>query len=115
VKNVLKVAVALGFVFGLFAVPALSQEFPEHPHMLVLGLELDEQGGPVGFRKCIDLAANQALPLRAQHQHVHFGTAGEALFERAGHVVVPGAPFPDPEDPVPWSNCEELIAFFFGG
>jgi hypothetical protein len=27
---------------------------------------------------------------------------------------VPGAPFPAPfEEPVPWSNCEELIAFFF--
>lgn len=113
-KNVLKLSVALVFVFGLFAVPALSQEFPEHPHMLVLGLELDEQGEPVGFRKCVDLAANQALPLKAQHEHVHFGTAGEALFERAGHVVVPAAPFPDPEEPLPWSNCEELIAFFFG-
>jgi len=112
-KNVLKIAVALGFVFGLFAVPALSQEFPKHPHMLVLGLELDEDGEPVGFRKCIDLAANQALPLNAQHQHVHFGTAGEALFERAGHTVVPAAPFPDPEDPVPWSNFEELIDLFF--
>jgi hypothetical protein len=42
---------------------------------------------------------------------VHFGTAGEALFDRAGHVVVPTAPFPE----IPWSNCEELIAFFFGG
>ena len=112
-KNGLKVVVALGFVFGLLAVPALSQEFPEHPHLLVLGLELDEDGEPVGFRKCIDLAANQALPLNAQHQHVHFGTAGEALFERAGHAVVPAAPFPDPEDPVPWSNCEELIDLFF--
>jgi hypothetical protein len=110
----LNVAVALVFLLGLLAVPALSQEFPEHPHVLVLGVELDEQGEPVGFRKCIDLAANQALPLNAQHQHVHFGTAGEALFEKAGHVVVPAAPFPDPEEPVPWSNCEELIAFFFG-
>jgi hypothetical protein len=112
VKNVLKVAVALGFVSSLSAVPALSQELPEHPHMLVLGLELDEDGEPVGYKKCIDLAANQALPLGAQHEHVHFGTAGQALFERAGHGVVGGAPFFDPEDPFP-SNCAQLIDFYF--
>jgi hypothetical protein len=36
------------------------------------------------------------------------------LFTKAGNVVVPGAPFPAPfGEPVPWSNCEELIAFFF--
>jgi hypothetical protein len=83
--------------------------------MLVLGLELDESGEPVGIRKCVDLAAGEALLLTAHHQHVHFGTAGEALFTHAGNVVVPGAPFPEPfEEPVPWSNCEELIDFFFG-
>lgn len=100
------------------ATPALAQEpeFEPHPHMLVLGVELDEFGEPVGFRKCVDLAANKALPLNAHHQHVHFGTAGEHLFTNAGHVVVPGAPFPEPfEEAVPWSNCEELIDFFFGG
>jgi hypothetical protein len=110
-KKALIIALTLVFVFGLFTGPALSQELPEHPHVLVLGLELDEQGEPVGFRKCIDLAANQPLPLNSQHQHVHFGTAGEALFDRAGNVVAPTAPFPE----IPWSNCEELIAFFFGG
>ena len=98
------------------ATPALAQEpeFEPHPHMLVLGLELDASEEPVGFRKCVDLAANEALPLNAQHQHVHFGTAGEHLFTNAGHAVVPGAPFPEPEEPLPWSNCEELIDFFFG-
>ena len=97
------------------AVPASAQEpeFEPHPHMLVLGLELDEAGNPVAFRKCVDLAANNALVLTAHHQNVHFGTAGEMLFTKAGNVVVPGAPFPTSEDPVPWSNCEELIAFFF--
>jgi hypothetical protein len=35
--------------------------------------------------------------------------AGEALFEKAGHVVVPGAPL------TPWSNCQELVADVFGG
>jgi hypothetical protein len=96
----------------LGAQPALAQEpeLPRHPHMLVLGLELNAEGEPVGFRKCVDLAANQPLPLNAHHQHVHQGTAGEHLFTNAGNVVVPGAPFPG----VPWSNCEELIEFFFG-
>jgi hypothetical protein len=37
---------------------------------------------------------------------------GEKLFEKAGHVVVPTAPFPAPfGPPPPWSNCEELPAF----
>src|SRR5918994_6940102 len=98
------------------ATPASAQEpeFEPHPHMLVLGLELDASGEPVGFRKCVDLAAGEVLPLEAHHEQVHFGTAGEALFTKAGHVAVPGAPFPAPfEEPVPWSNCEELIDFFF--
>ena len=120
-KRTLRSIVVGGAVGGTLigaalAAPASAQE-PElepHPHMLVLGLELDASGEPVGFRKCVDLAAGQALPLNAQHQHVHFGTAGEHLFTNAGHAVVPGAPFPAPfEEPVPWSNCDELIAFFF--
>jgi hypothetical protein len=105
------------FTVGLVAlvIPAAGQDFEQHPHMLVLGVEFDESGEPVAFRKCVDLAANQALPLNAHHQHMHFGTAGEKLFENASNVVVPGAPFPAPfDEPVPWGNCDELIAFFFG-
>ena len=104
-------------VVGLVALvlPASGQDFERHPHMLVLGVEFDESGEPVAFRECIDLAANRPLPLNAHHQHMHFGTAGEKLFDNASNVVVPGAPFPAPfDEPVPWSNCAELIAFFFG-
>jgi hypothetical protein len=108
-RKVLALGLTVGLLLGLSAVPA-SAQLPPHPHVLVLGLELDEQGEPVGFRKCVDLAANQPLPLNAQHQHVHFGPAGEALFTHAGHVVVPTAPFPG----IPWTDCESLIAFFFG-
>ena len=98
------------------AVPAVAQQLERHPHMLVLGLEIDESGEPVGFRKCVDIAASRRLPLNAHHEHLHTGSAGEMLFTKAGHVLVPGAPYPAPfGDPVPWSNCEELIAFFFGG
>jgi hypothetical protein len=105
-KRFLFYAFALGILATLST--ALAQ-LPEHPHLLVVGLELDEDGNPVGFRKCVELAAGQALPLNSHHEHVHFGTAGEALFSLAGHGVAPAAPFPG----VPWSNCEELIAFFF--
>ncbi|WP_157041897.1 hypothetical protein [Nitriliruptor alkaliphilus] len=103
-------------LLGAFATSAMSQEdFEEHPHMLVIGLELDEFGEPIGLRRCVDLAANQALPNTAHHENVHFGQARQVLFEKGGHLVVPGAPFPAPfAEPLPWSNCAELIAFFFG-
>lgn len=108
-------AVILVMGLVLIAVPAPGQDFDPHPHAFVLGVEFDEFGEPVDYHKCIDLAAGQRLPLNAHHEHMHFGTAGEMLSVKAGHVVVPMAPFPEPfEDPVPWSNCEELIAFFFG-
>ena len=106
-KRLLALGLTVGLLLGLSAVPA-SAQLPEHPHVLVLGLELGENGEPLGIRKCVDLAANEALPLNAQHQHVHFGTAGQALFTHAGHVVIPTAPFPE----VPWTDCESLIAFF---
>jgi hypothetical protein len=108
-RRVVALGLALGLLLGMAAVPA-SAQLPTHPHVLVLGLELDEHGEPVGFRKCVDLAANNRLPLNAHHAHVHHGSAGEALFTHAGHVVVPVAPFPG----VPWTDCESLIAFFFG-
>jgi hypothetical protein len=102
-------ALAAVLLLVLQAFPAATQEeLPRHKHMLVLGLELDDEGEPVGFRRCVDLAAGRALPLNAHHAHVHTGKAGAALFEKAGHAVVPGAPL------TPWNDCAELIAFFFG-
>lgn len=84
-----------------------DQPFPEHPHVLVLGVQVDENDEPVSVKKCVDLASNQALPLNAHHVHVHFGRAGEALASN-GNFVVPVAPFPG----VPWSDCETLLDFF---
>jgi hypothetical protein len=82
---------------------------PPHPHLLVLGAEVDlENRILLDARSCVHLAGGQALPLKAQHQHVHFGNAGEALLVNAGHLVIPAAPFPG----VPWSSCEELFDFF---
>ncbi len=85
---------------------------PEHPHVLVLGAVLDGPPGPgvslIDYRKCVDLAANRALPLGSHHHNVHFGTAGQQLFMHAGNLVGPTAPFPG----APWSDCDSLIAFF---
>lgn len=105
-RTVMALLVVLGTSLGVLAAPALSQGPPEHPHMLVVGLELDENENPVSFRRCVDLAAGKALPLKAHHAHVHTGRAGEALWN-AGHAVVPAAPI------TPWANCAELIAEFF--
>ena len=81
-----------------------GHEFPEHPHILVQRPVIDlydfpgDEMGPVpaviDVRKCVDLAGNNSLPLGSQHHNVHFGNAGEKLFEKAGHVVAPAAPFP---------------------
>ena len=80
---------------------------PKHPHMLLLRVQIDPEAGDhgalVGFHRCVDLAAGQAVPLNAHHASVHTGQAGAALMG-AGHAVVPGAPL------TPWANCEELTA-----
>jgi hypothetical protein len=106
-KRIAILGMAAAMLAGMLATPASTQELPPHPHILLLGLEF-ENDEPVGFRKCVDLAAGRALPLNAHHEHLHFGTAGEALFTRAGHAVVPGAPL------TPWRNCAEFIEFIFG-
>lgn len=109
-KRVVAVAALGAMVFGaLFVGPAFS-DLPEHGHLLLTGLEFNEEGDPVGFQKCRELANGQALRLNAHHEHVHFGPAGEALSVRAGNAVVPLAPFPG----VPWSNCEEFAAIVLG-
>ena len=106
-KRIFGLLAAGALLVGVLGASAAAQdEPPRHRHMFVLGVEFDGEE-PVGFRKCVDLAAGQALPLNAHHLHVHTGRAGEALFQ-AGHVVVPGAPL------TPWNGCTELIDFFFG-
>lgn len=107
-KKLLVLAIAIGLMVVGTAATA-DQHLPEHPHVLVIGLEFDEATEtPISVDRCVDLAANQALRLNAQHAHMHFGTAGEALFTHAGHAVVPTAPFPG----VPWTDCESLLEFF---
>lgn len=107
-KRVIAVAALGAMVFGTMLVgPAFSeQDLPEHGHLLLTGLEFDDAGEPIAYKKCRELANGQPLPLNAHHEQVHFGTAGEALFVRAGNAIVPLAPFPG----VPWTNCEEFAA-----
>ena len=81
---------------------------PPHPHVLVLGAELDSSGRVLlGYRKCVDIASNRALPLNSQHEHIHFGRAGIALHD-AGHAFIPVAPAFN----LPWKDCASLIKFF---
>jgi hypothetical protein len=93
-----------------------GDEFPEHPHVLLLHAEIDVidlNGGPTvavtGYQRCVDLANGQSLPLNAHHDSVHFGTAGEAL-QGAGHRVLPGEPFWDDDIPR-WADCDGVDQF----
>lgn len=118
-RNLFVMLVIVGMMFAGTAAIAHddSEGLPEHPHLLVqrpeIGL-IDHDGNPetepvpavVDIRKCVDLASNQKLPLRSQHHNVHQGTAGMMLFAKAGHAVVPAAPFPG----IPWEDCEEFVA-----
>lgn len=110
-RRALIVALAAMLTLIVAGSVAADNHLPEHPHILVLDAEVDFSGEePVllSTRGCIDLANNQRLRLNAQHQHMHFGTAGEALFVHGGHIVIPAAPFPG----VPWEDCASFLAFF---
>jgi hypothetical protein len=97
---------AFSLVGALAAAPGLAGANggpPPHGHVLVLGVEFGPQGPT--YRKCVDLANNQALPLHAHHATVHTGRAGEAL-SNAGHVVAPTAPLSTIRD------CAHLAELF---
>jgi hypothetical protein len=117
----------LGLIFALLGLLGLSglavvgspasaqEEFDLHPHMLLQRPEIGMIDGVphlVGVRKCVDLAGNQTVPNHAHHEQLHFGDSGVSFGGQSGHVVIPAAPFPSPfADPLPWSNCEEFLAF----
>jgi len=44
---------------------------------------------PIAWDRCVDLAGGKALPKSNHHRGIHTGTAGTALRENAGHLVVP--------------------------
>ena len=108
----LTLALAGLLAIGLLAGAALAAGHdgngpPPHPHMLLQQVEIDpgmfDHGALVGFRKCVDLAANRPVPNHAHHANIHTGTAAVAL-TNAGHAVVPGAPL------TPWADCAALAA-----
>lgn len=107
-RRLLLLAVVVGMLGAMLAGPALSDGPPPHGHLMVTGLEVDDEGEPVGWKKCRELANGQPVPLNAHHAHLHTGRAGEAQWE-AGNAVIPLAPL------TPWANCAELHDFFFGG
>lgn len=114
-RRVRRMAALLAAITMALAMMTLSagadEHIPEHGHMLVQRPEfgivtIDDVDyiAAVGARRCVDLAAGQALDLGAHHERVHFGTAGEMLDTKAGHAVVPTAPFS------PWDDCAAIEA-----
>ena len=112
-RRIVVLVAALSLSLSITSVAMSDEHIPPHPHMLVQHIQYDDAGEPVGFGRCVDLAANRKLPLGSQHEHMHFGTAGEALSTKgkASHWVVPAAPAFD----LPWANCEEFSAIISGG
>jgi hypothetical protein len=101
-----------GTLVATAAAASEHETLPRHGHMLLLDatLEFTEAGPQVTYAKCIDLADNQHLTLKAHHEHLHFGRAGEAQ-QIAGNVVVPTAPAFD----LPWTDCASFATFFPAG
>jgi hypothetical protein len=79
---------------------------PPHGHLLVTGIQFDDAGEPVSFKKCRLLANGRAVPLNAHHDHIHTGRAGEALWG-ASNATIPLAPL------TPWSNRAEFEQMVF--
>lgn len=116
------IAVLLASVLGaatLAATSAAAEDQParaSHAHILVLDVEVVPGSfppQPASVRACIDLAANKPIPITAHHVHLHLGFAGAQLFERSGNIVIPTAPYSDPQfGPVPWDDCAGFLALF---
>ena len=110
---------AAALLLGVLALPASADDhLPDHGHVLLLHADFEpnpdfpEEGPPFilhGFEKCVELANARKMP--AQHDNLHFGTAGQMLLTKAGHMIVPLAPFPG----VPFESCADLEAAFNGG
>ena len=112
-SGVAALTLAMGSAVVVGAAVANADEhespIPPHRHMLLLGATFDLGAEPpeITYDVCIDLANNRILRLNAHHEHLHFGTAGEAQ-RRAGHLVVPTAP----AFGLPWTGCTDFAGFF---
>jgi hypothetical protein len=110
IRRLATIGVAAVFSAGAAVGVGVAQSgggLPDHPHMLLQRLELGEVDGTfaiLGWRRCIDLAAGEPVPLVAHHRHLHVGDPGEQLFIHAGHGVAPGAPLS------PWEGCAGMEA-----
>ncbi len=103
-RRIVTLIAVLAMTLGMAGVASASEHghpWPEHGHILLLGLQFDDSGEPVGFRKCVDIAGGRKND-HAHHTTLHQGRAGVAL-QRAGHAIVPTA------DLTPWANCAEFI------
>lgn len=121
-KRLTAVLTTMLFAVALLAGPAAADQHdhdvPEHPHAMLIDFELIDDGGTpldpfddvVDFHRCIDLAANQSLPLQAHHHHIHTGTAGagdpSVGLTAAGHFVMPLQPY----GPFPFEDCADIEA-----
>lgn len=107
-KKLAAVIAATGLMFATVTTAQADEHIPEHPHVMVTGVELGEFGEPISYRKCHELAAGKALPLNAHHESIHTGTAGfgnpDVGVTRAGNFVIPLAPFS------PYENCEDVLS-----
>ena len=108
---------ALALATGPTATATEHEEEPlevvPHAHLLIIGAEVDFSGGePVllDYVRCVDIAANRALPLNSHHHHAHTGRAGEAL-GAAGHIFIFAAPLFD----VPWTDCASFLDIYYQG
>lgn len=99
---------ALGMLVGsLTGVSAAHEEVPPHGHILVLGIEFDDDFNVVSYRRCVDLAGGRVVP--NHHATVHMGRAGEALWN-AGHATAPTDPL--------WPglrNCADFVRMVEAG
>jgi hypothetical protein len=80
-------------------------ELPRHPHMLLVGVEIDMEVGPAGaivdYLHCGDIANGAMLPNHVHHATLHQGPQAE-LIQAAGHFVIPGTPLGG------FANCEDV-------
>ena len=80
-------------------------ELPRHPHMLLVGVEIDMEVGPAGaivdYLHCGDIANGEMLPNHVHHATIHQGPEAEQI-QAAGHFVIPGQPIGA------FANCADI-------
>jgi hypothetical protein len=89
-KRAITLAAATALAIGLTTGPASADgdgwwlDEP-HPHALLVGVGFEPE---FSFRKCVDLAGGNALPMNNHHHNVHMPDRLHGT-TTAGHLVVP--------------------------